>query len=182
MNSDARSGPRVTLIVARARNGVIGLGNSIPWHLSEDLRHFKATTLGHAVIMGRRTFDSIGRPLPGRRIVVLSRDPSWSHAGCEHAASLETALAATREQREVFIAGGAEVYREAMSRADRLVITEVDLAPEGDAFFEQPDPRVWTCEMQSDHVSSSGIRYSIRILTRAPRPSGGSATISATPL
>ncbi len=76
---------RVTIVVARARNGVIGRDNALPWHLPEDLKHFKATTFGHAIVMGRRTFESIGRALPGRRTIVVTRDPDWAHAGCERA-------------------------------------------------------------------------------------------------
>ncbi|MGB7305109.1 MAG: dihydrofolate reductase, partial [Burkholderiaceae bacterium] len=82
----------VTIIVARARNGVIGAGSTLPWHLPEELQHFKAATLGHAVIMGRKTFDSIGKPLPGRRNIVVSRNPHWQHPGCETAGDLQQAL------------------------------------------------------------------------------------------
>ena len=85
--------PRLTVVVARARNGVIGRDNALPWHLPEDLQHFKATTMGHPILMGRRTFESIGRPLPGRRSIVLSRDPGWAREGCERAGSLDEAIA-----------------------------------------------------------------------------------------
>ena len=84
--------PRVTLLVARARNGVIGRDNTLPWHLPEDLRHFKATTMGHPIVMGRRTYESIGRPLPGRRTIVVTRDPTWTQPGCERAGSLDEAI------------------------------------------------------------------------------------------
>ena len=84
--------PRITLLVARARNGVIGRDNALPWHLPEDLRHFKATTMGHPIVMGRRTYESIGRPLPGRRTIVVTRDPTWAQPGCERAGSLAEAI------------------------------------------------------------------------------------------
>jgi dihydrofolate reductase len=173
--------PRVTLIVARARNGVIGRDNAIPWHLPEDLKHFKASTLGHAVVMGRRTFDSIGRPLPGRRIVVLTRDPNWAHAGCERAGSLEEAMKLLADQQDVFVAGGAEVYREALPIASRLLITEVDLEPAGDTWFDEPDPSSWQCVKATEAVSATGLGYTIRDMVRRPERAG-SATISVSPL
>jgi dihydrofolate reductase len=160
------SSPRVTLIVAKARNGVIGRDNTIPWHLPEDLKHFKATTLGHAVLMGRRTFDSIGRPLPGRRIIVLTRDPEWAYPGCERAASIESALALLADQEEIFIAGGAEIYRQALVHASRMLITEVDLAPEGDTWFDEPSPHEWKCLKRETAVSASGLQYTIAELVR----------------
>jgi dihydrofolate reductase len=173
--------PRVTLIVARARNGVIGRDNTIPWHLPEDLKHFKASTMGHAVVMGRRTFDSIGRPLPGRRIVVLTRDPGWSHVGCERAGSIESAMRLLADQGEIFIAGGAEVYGLALAHATRMLITDVDLEPEGDTWFDEPDADRWQCLKSTYAVSSSGLGYTIRELVRRPEPAS-SATISLSPL
>ena len=158
--------PQVTLIVARAANGVIGRNNTLPWHLPEDLRHFKATTLGHALVMGRRTFDSIGRPLPGRRTIVLTRDETWAHAGCERAGSLGEALALVADSTDVFIAGGGEVYREALSIADRAIITELALEPEGDAFFAPLDPTQWLLEARQEHRSSEGIAYAIATYRR----------------
>lgn len=168
--SHRRSSARVTLIVARARNGVIGFENALPWHLPEDLRHFKATTMGHSVVMGRKTFESIGRPLPGRRILVLTRNPHWYHPGCEHAQSIETALAILQGQPEIFIAGGAEIYRQALPFAERLLITDVELEPKGDAWFDEPDPALWECVACAEHVAASGLRYSIRELKRRRAP------------
>ena len=173
--------PRVSLIVARARNGVIGRDNAMPWHLPEDLKHFKSMTMGHALVMGRRTFDSIGRPLPGRRIVVLTRDPGWARGGCERAGSIEAALALLADQREIFIAGGAEIYRQALPHAIRMLITDIDLAPEGDTWFEEPDPRDWQSVNRSEAQSASGLHYSIRELVRRDSPAG-SATIDVSPL
>lgn len=133
----------VTLIAAVARNGVIGDGTSMPWHLPGDLRHFKATTLGHAVIMGRRTFESIGRPLPGRRTIVLTRRPGWHHPDVETASSLPEALSLAGPAGEVFVAGGGEVYAQAMPYAARLLVTEVDQEPAGSVVFPGVDPEVW---------------------------------------
>jgi dihydrofolate reductase len=161
--------PRVTIIVARARNGVIGHRNALPWHLPEDLRHFKAVTTGHAILMGRRTFESIGRALPGRRTIVVTRNPAWRHEGCERAASLDEAIAiaarpgpdAAIATDEVFVIGGAELYREALSRADRALVTEIDLEPEGDAHFAALGPPGWTLRASRAEVAASGLAYRI---------------------
>ena len=134
---------RISLIAAVARNGVIGLDGDMPWHLPEELRHFKDTTMGHTLVMGRRTFDSIGRPLPGRRTVVVTRNPGWRHAGIETAHSFAEAISLAGPADEVFVAGGAQVYAEAMPFAHRLVLTEVDAEPEGDTWFPEVDRSVW---------------------------------------
>ncbi len=123
----------LTLIAAVARNGVIGADGGIPWHLPEDFAHFKATTMGHTLVMGRATFDSIGRALPGRTTIVLTRDPSWSAPGVQVAHSLEEAL--DMAEGEVFVAGGASVYAAALPHACVQLISEVHLEPEGDTFY-----------------------------------------------
>ena len=163
----------LTIIVARARNGVIGAGGTIPWRLPEDFRHFRETTNGHPLVMGRRTFESIGRPLPGRRIIVITRDRQWRHPGCEVASSLPDAIAMARraglhahdgtpcDPGEIFIAGGAAVYREAIALADRLLVTDIDLEPEGDAFFDAPAAETWRVEASRELMSSTGIRFRI---------------------
>lgn len=176
--------PLITLIVARAANGVIGLNNTLPWQLPEDLRHFKATTLGHVLVMGRKTFESIGRPLPGRRTIVLTRDPSWTRPGCERAASMDEAITLAGDVPSVFIAGGGEIYRAVLDQADQAIITEIDLEPEGDAFFPSLDPAKWLLESRQTCTGASGIRYAIahyRNLERAHWATGGSATINGTP-
>jgi dihydrofolate reductase len=126
----------VVAVAAYADNRVIGDHGRIPWHLPDDFAHFKAETLGHTLVMGRLTFDSIGRPLPGRRTIVVTRDPSWSHEGVDVVHSLEDALAlaATREGDTV-IAGGTQIYSQAMPFLTHQVLTEVHLAPEGDAHY-----------------------------------------------
>lgn len=137
--STSHGGPVVTLIAAIAANRTIGLNNELPWHLPEDLKHFKALTLGHPVIMGRKTFDSIvarlGKPLPGRRNLVISRSQSSGMDGAEYYASLDAALAACSDVDEVFVIGGAQIYVLALPLAQRLQLTEVKADVAGDAFF-----------------------------------------------
>lgn len=134
---------RVTLIAAVARNGVIGHGPDLPWRISEDFRYFKRVTMGHVLVMGRLTFESIGRALPGRRTIVVTRSPGWSHPDVEAAHSLAEALDLAGPVDEVFVAGGGQVYAQAMPWADRLLVTEVDQAPPGDVFFPPIDPAAW---------------------------------------
>ena len=131
----------VTLIAAVARNGVIGADGGIPWHLPEDFAHFKATTLGHTLVMGRATYDSIGRPLPGRTTIVLTRDPGWSAVGVQTAASLEEALELA--EGDVFVAGGATVYQQALPYADVQLISEIDLEPDGDTLYPAFEESDW---------------------------------------
>ena len=164
--------PRITLIAARARNGAIGLGNTLPWHLPEDLRHFRAATLGHPVLMGRRTFDSIGRALPGRRTLVLTTDPGWSRPDCERVGSIDAALQRVAGAPELFVAGGAQVYALAMPRADRLLVTEVDLEVEGDVFFPPIDPARWRLIDRRESVGRDGLRYAIGTWERAQETAG----------
>jgi dihydrofolate reductase len=144
--------PRLNLIVAWARNGVIGRGGTLPWHLPEDLRHFKATTLGHPIVMGRRTWESIGRALPGRRSIVLTRNPAWSAPGGETASSLAQALQMCEGAAEVFVIGGAELFAQALPLAQRLFVTEIDADFEGDTFFPPTDPAAWR-ETSRQHLA-----------------------------
>lgn len=137
---------RLNLIYARAANGVIGKDNAMPWHLPEDLAHFKRHTQGWPVIMGRKTWESLPprfRPLPGRRNIVISRQADFAAPGAELAASLEAALQLAAQAETAFIIGGEQIYRQAMDVADRLEITEVDLEPEGDAWFPVIDAGCW---------------------------------------
>ena len=130
---------RLNLIIARARNGVIGKDNAMPWKVPGEQAYFKRVTMGHPIIMGRRTWQSIGRPLPGRRNIVVSRDPSFVAAGAEVVASLDEALLRTQEATEVFVIGGAQLYAAALPRADRLLITEIDHDFDGDTTLPAPD-------------------------------------------
>jgi dihydrofolate reductase len=136
--SDETTRPLLALIAAVARNGVIGRADTLPWHLPEDLRHFRETTLGHAVIMGRRTWESLPpkvRPLPGRRNLVLTRQPGWQAAGAEAVPTLAAALALLQGQPRAFVIGGAGVYAAALPLADELVLTEIHRDFEGDVHF-----------------------------------------------
>ncbi|MEH3033888.1 MAG: dihydrofolate reductase [Aeromicrobium erythreum] len=136
----------VTLVVAMGANRVIGVDGGLPWRLPEDLAHFKRLTLGHPMVMGRATFESIGRPLPGRATIVVTRDPTWSSDGVETASSLDAALERARAlDDEVFVVGGAQVYTEALERdlVDVLVVTRVAASPEGDTYFPRVDWDRW---------------------------------------
>jgi len=167
--------PRITLVVARARDGAIGRDNALPWHLPEDLQHFKATTLGHPIVMGRRTFESIGRPLPGRRSIVVSRNPAWAHEGCERAGSLDDAIARCSGAPELFVVGGGQLYAEAMPRADRLIVTDVAIDVEGDTFFPAIDPARWTCTRNEPRTSRTGLGFAIRTFERVGDTPGNPA-------
>lgn len=125
----------LTLIAAMGNNRVIGNQGKIPWHLPEDMAHFKENTLGHAIIMGRKTFDSIGKALPGRKNIVISRNSSWKKEGVIMAHSLEEALSLCHSDNEVFIIGGAEIYTQAYPQAHRLLLTFIEHDFDGDTFF-----------------------------------------------
>jgi dihydrofolate reductase len=149
----------VTLIAAVGRNGVIGAHNDMPWYLPEDFAFFKRTTMGHPMVMGRKTFDSIGRVLPGRRTIVVTRQPGWSHPDVETAHSLSEALSLAGPADEVFVCGGGQVYAEAMPWAHRLLITEVDQEPEGDVRFPEIDPTQWTEVRRETRDGFSWVTY-----------------------
>jgi dihydrofolate reductase len=133
------------LIAAVARNGAIGFGNALPWRLSSDLKRFKALTMGKPLIMGRKTFASVGKPLPGRFSIVVTRDPAFASPGVEVAHDLFRAMELARAHRleEIFIGGGGEIYAQTIGMADRLFITEVGLEPEGDTVFPRVKPSEW---------------------------------------
>ncbi len=145
MTAPLRAGQRVVLVAAVAENGVIGAAGGIPWHLPEDFAHFKAVTVGHTLVMGRATYDSIGRPLPGRSTIVVTRDPAWSAAaGVLVAHSFEDALAQAADlPGDVMVAGGAQVYALALPRATHQVLTEVHARPEGDTFYPEWNRDEW---------------------------------------
>ena len=146
----------VTLVAAVARNGVIGADGGLPWHLPDDLRRFKALTMGHTMIMGRRTFESIGRALPGRVSIVVTRDADWTAPGVTVAHSVDEALALAGPDTEVMVVGGGDVYRQTMDLADRLEITHVDADVVGDTRFPEIDPAVWHLAARQD---SSGCHF-----------------------
>ena len=131
----------ISLIVALDQNRVIGLNNAMPWHLPGELQYFKETTMGKPIIMGRKTFESIGRPLPGRRNIVITRNPQYDAQGIELAYSLEEAIKLAGDVEEIMIIGGQQIFTESLPLADRLYITEIDYAFEGDTYF--PDYEGW---------------------------------------
>lgn len=146
---------RVSLVAARARNGVIGASGGIPWHIPGDFAHFKATTLGHPLVLGRTTFEGIGRPLPGRRSIVVTSDPSWVHDGVLVARSVEEAVRLGREldAEVVHVGGGARVYAAAYDLADEQVLTEVDLEPDGDTRYPDFPEHDWREERREQHAA-----------------------------
>ena len=139
----------LSLVCALARNRAIGLNNQLPWHLPRDLAHFKAVTMGHPIVMGRKTFESIGRPLPGRHNIVVSRQRNWSHDGVTTVKCLDAAIANATEValetgcREIMLIGGASLYALALPLAHRLYLTEVQAEVPGDAFFPRISPAEW---------------------------------------
>jgi dihydrofolate reductase len=156
----------VVLIVAAAENGVIGRHGAIPWRLPEDLRRFKALTMGHAIVMGRKTWDSLPKtPLPGRTNIVVTRQRSWQAEGALSAASLDAALKAAGSG-PVFVIGGEQIYREALPLATRIELTEIHRAFDGDAFFPECDKAAWREKAREDHAPPEGLRYSFVTLER----------------
>ena len=142
---------RVSLIVAMERNGVIGRDGDLPWHLSADLRRFKQLTMGHHIIMGRKTFESIGRLLPGRTSVVVTRQSDFAAPGAVITHSLHEAVAAAGNDEEAFIIGGAEIYQQALELVDRIYLTEVDADVPGDARFPEFDRSQWSVTDRTEY-------------------------------
>lgn len=164
---------RLHLIYARAANGVIGANNTLPWHLPEDLAHFKRTTLGCPVIMGRKTWDSLPpkfRPLPGRPNVVVTRQASWQAQGAQTAASLDAALALCAQAPDTWVIGGAQIYAQALPLAHSVVVTEIDLQVEGDAFAPELGAQ-WVEAQRQSHISATGLPFSfVNYRRSAPAP------------
>ncbi len=155
----------VSLIVAVSRNGVIGADNKLLWHLPADLKRFKALTLGHHIVMGRKTFESIGRILPGRTTVVITRNPDRVPAGCLAAGSLAEALALCTGDTEPFITGGGEIYRQALPVADRIYLTRVHADFEGDTGFPDPDPSAWSAVSEEHHPADDRNPWAFSFVT-----------------
>ncbi len=158
------------MVVAVARNGVIGRDGAMPWRLSTDLKRFKAITMGKPVLMGRKTFQSIGKPLPGRHNIVVTRDPSFQAEGVETCASLDAALASARKQAadngqsEICVIGGGEIYRQAMPFAHNIHFTQVDSEPTGDTRFPEIDPQIWA--LQTEEAIAAGEKDSAATIYR----------------
>jgi dihydrofolate reductase len=158
--------PAISMIVARSRNHVIGRDNQMPWKISADLQFFKRVTMGHPVIMGRKTWESIGRPLPGRRNIVVSRNANYEATGGELVGSLDEALKSLSEFERVFVIGGEQLFTQAFPKADRLYITEIDLDIDGgDTFFEVPNASDWK-EVERTPGSEGDITFSFITLER----------------
>lgn len=172
--------PILTLLVARALNGAIGHRNQLPWHLPEDLAHFKRTTMGGTIVMGRLTWESIGRVLPGREMVVISHSKPALPPGVKWASSLAQAVADNVTEEELFIIGGAQIFQSALPLADRIILTEVELSPPADVFFPAPDPTDWQEIARERHQSVNGTRFSIITFTRRRGRSDPSATDALT--
>jgi len=156
----------LSLIVARAKNNVIGLNNTLPWHLPEDLKRFRALTTGHHIIMGRKTYESLGRLLPNRTTVIVTRNPQYRVEGALMAHSLDDAIALCQDDEEPFLIGGAELYQTGLAKATKLYITEVDLDVTGDAFFPEVDFNYWQLAEQKQHIAANGMAYQDLVFTR----------------
>lgn len=149
---------QLTLVVAIDATNGIGINNQLPWHLPEDLAHFKRTTSGHPIIMGRKTFDSIGRPLPNRRNIVITRNPDWQHDGVEAVTSIAAAKAlvdVNNNNAPAFVIGGGQIFADTLAEADRLIVTHIDKTFDCDAFFPAIDPAVWKEVAREDHRSET---------------------------
>lgn len=147
--------PHVSLIVAKSKSGVIGKDGTLPWHFPEDLKFFKQTTMGYPVIMGRNTWESIGRPLPGRKNIVLTRDKDYKAEGALVVSSLEEALKLFRPDDSVFIIGGAKLYQHSLPLVDTAWITEIEADFEGDTFFPELNPQEWKLVWSESHAADS---------------------------
>jgi len=160
--------PVISIVVAMDRNRLIGSGGSLPWHLPADLRHFKRTTMGKSVIMGRRTHQSIGKPLPGRVNIVVTSDREYPAPGCAVASSLDGAIDAAEEAQEIMIIGGAELYRQALPRTGRIYLTRIDAAFKGDTWFPEIDWKEWRVREEAEFSADdrNAFKYSFLTLER----------------
>lgn len=165
---------RLSILVAMARNRVIGQDNRLPWHLPADLKHFKSLTTGHIIIMGRKTYESIGRPLPGRTNIVITRQKNFKAIGATIVHSVENALQACKQvstlNQEHFIIGGAEIFQQTLKICQRMYITEIQRDFEGDTFFPEFDPNDWKETQRDKHYSDqdNNIEYHFIVLDRKP--------------
>jgi dihydrofolate reductase len=155
----------LSLIVARASNGVIGKDNQLPWHLPADLKYFKAVTMGKPIVMGRKTFQSIGRPLPGRQNIVVTRNPDFDSNGITVVHSVEAAIAAANQVAEIMLIGGTELYKLSLPLVDRIYLTEIHQDFDGDAHFPLLNSQ-WQEISREDHVSDAGLGYSFCVLEK----------------
>jgi dihydrofolate reductase len=150
----------LSIIVAVAKDNVIGYHNALPWHLPEDLKHFRALTTGHHIIMGRKTYESLGRLLPDRTTVIVTRNLHYKVEGALIANSLQAAMALCQTDDEVFVIGGAALYGDALALANKLYLTDIELSVAGDVFFPQIDKSQWQETSREAHVSAQGLSFS----------------------
>lgn len=165
-----RRGTELVAVVAMAENEVIGHGSGLPWHLPDDLRRFKALTLGRPVVMGRRTFETLARPLPGRHNIVLTRNPAWAHPGATAARSLDEALAAAGEVPEVMIIGGAELYALCWPRVARIEMTLVHAKPAGNVRLAGFEWRDWAVQASERHAADARHAHDFTFMTLLRKP------------
>ncbi|MEY3201780.1 MAG: hypothetical protein RIR70_1330 [Pseudomonadota bacterium] len=161
--------PSVSIIVAVAANGVIGIENRLPWRLPEDLKYFRRRTMGHPIIMGRKTWESLPHALPGRQNLVVSHNPDFHAEGASCFSSLPSAIQACPDAAEIFVIGGAQLYREALPLADRLYLTEIGQAFEGDAYFPAIDLKQWREISRETATSEDGLEYAFVVFERVER-------------
>jgi dihydrofolate reductase len=166
---------KISLIAAVAENGVIGRAGGMPWHIKSELQYFKTTTKGRPIVMGRKSLEALGKPLPGRANIIISRNPDYRPEGCFAATTIDDGLATARQLAardgvdEIFIGGGAEIYRQTLPLADRLYLTEIHLTPEGDTLFPAFDRSAWREVKREFHAAKDGesADYTITVLERA---------------
>ncbi len=158
----------VSLIVAYSRNRVIGKDNQLPWKLPADLAHFKRQTLGKPIIMGKKTWVSLGRPLPGRLNIVVSRSGVGDFTGAQLVDSIDSAFALASNVPEVCIIGGAQLYKDSLERVDRIIATEIDIEIDGDAFFPALDPKIWVETDRQSQPPDNNLRYDFVEYRRKP--------------
>jgi dihydrofolate reductase len=160
----------VSLVVAASTNNVIGSDGGLPWHLPDDLRHFKRLTTGNPIVMGRKTFESIGRPLPDRRNIVMTRDPDYMARGCDVVSSVREALDIEADADEVMIIGGGQVYRDFLPHADRIYLTRVQADVEGDTYFPDIDEAGWRLVSSEPHAADEKHAYAFDVMVYERRP------------
>ena len=169
------SDTRIRLVVAYAENRTIGKDNTLPWRLRGDLMHFKAVTMGHPIIMGRKTWESLGRPLPGRKNIVITRNPNYQAEGATVVPSIEAALQASAPAPEVCIIGGAQIYSQALPLAHAISATEVHASVDGDAHFPALDASQWQEQSRLPQPEENGYRYDFVEYQRSPASAGHAA-------
>ncbi|MBU6460237.1 MAG: dihydrofolate reductase [Proteobacteria bacterium] len=145
----------LSLIVAIAKNRVMGINNQMPWHLPDDLDYFKRITLGHHMIMGRKTFDAIGRVLPGRKTIVVTRNPAWHASGCIRANSLEESLELSKQDNEIFLVGGGDLFKQSLHLAHRIYLTQINTIIQGDTYFPIINHKIWREIKRHHHPKDS---------------------------